>query len=72
MGKIIMDASSRPASRIIAILEWEEASEQTETAQTACAENAVVLKAGETVLKVAPDGVTITGNLAVSGSISGG
>ena len=33
-----MDASSRPASRIIAILEWEEASEQTETAQAACAE----------------------------------
>ena len=33
-----MDASSRLASRIIAILGWEEASEQTETAQTACAE----------------------------------
>ena len=42
-----MDASSRLASRIIAILEeasieaqrgQEEASEQTETAQTACAE----------------------------------
>ena len=37
-SRIIMDASSRLASRIIAILEWEEASEQTETAQTACAE----------------------------------
>ena len=33
-----MDASSRLASRIIAILEWEEDSEQTETAQTVCAE----------------------------------
>ena len=33
-----MDASSRLTSRIIAILAWEEASEQTETAQTACAE----------------------------------
>lgn len=33
-----MDASSRLASRIIAILEWEEASGQTETAQAACAE----------------------------------
>ena len=32
------DPSSRLASRLIAILEWEEASEQTETAQTACAE----------------------------------
>ena len=32
-----MDASSRLSSRIIAILEWEEASEQTETAQSACA-----------------------------------
>ena len=40
--------------------------------QTACAENAVVLKAGGTILKVGSDGVTITGNLTVSGSISGG
>lgn len=39
--------------------------------QTACAENAVVLKAGGTVLKVAPDGVTITGKLTVSGEVVG-
>lgn len=36
----------------------------------ACEENAVVIKAGETVLSISPDGVTVTGNLAVSGEIT--
>lgn len=40
--------------------------------QTACAENAVVLKSGGTVMKIGSDGVNITGNLTVSGSINGG
>lgn len=37
--------------------------------QTACAEDAAVVKAGSTVLKVRADGVFITGNLTVSGGI---
>lgn len=36
---------------------------------TACAENAVVVNAGGTTLKVKPDGVTIDGNLTVNGKI---
>jgi phage baseplate assembly protein gpV len=39
--------------------------------QAACAENAVVIKVGGTVLKVGSDGVTITGKLTVSGEVTG-
>lgn len=37
----------------------------------ACAEDAVVVKVGGTVLKVSASGVEITGNLTVSGEVSG-
>lgn len=37
----------------------------------ACAENAVVIQAGGTVLKVSPSGVEITGKLTVSGEVTG-
>lgn len=39
--------------------------------KTACAENAVVVKAGATVMKITPDGVSITGKLTVSGEVVG-
>lgn len=37
--------------------------------QTACSEDAVVIVAGGTTLKVAPDGVTVIGKLTVEGEI---
>lgn len=38
--------------------------------QTACSENAVVVAAGETVIKVKPDGVFIDGDVSVNGKIT--
>ena len=37
--------------------------------QTACSENAAVIVAGDTTLKVAPGGVTVVGKLTVEGEI---
>jgi phage baseplate assembly protein gpV len=38
--------------------------------QTACAENATVVQAGGTILKVTPSNVTVIGSIVVSGSIT--